>query len=397
MQPANTIDTIVTFAREEILGQLADPATGKRMRRVTIDLNLERDQIKSKEKRPSAMRYDSRGGFRKVTGNLKVEVAPGDQIDIFESSLRSTMVAGKDSGNVVLTAAADGVSRADGSFAALFEPGAVVRFTGFTGNAVANNGKNFLVTDRTALKLFGSFVNGDVTVAGNAAVGTVKEHGGVCEMLTEGHIDSSYTVQIFYPSTGIRKLAWGVCVGDLSLSLSPEGLLEMDVKLLGIDMKTEVAESYFTDDEPIGTGLALAPVSGALYIGGLRNTDMTSMQLAVTNSLTSFPVVGLNSAKHIFRSVREVTGSFTEIPTDIRSVKFFEDEVDTTAYGVFTTSPDKAADYVALAMGRAKFLTTSDDDGDTTPMREVNFEGLEGNNPLLSKSALTIRDSRWTA
>lgn len=83
----------LAFALESVFGTKPAASSGKVMTRIEHTLNVNVDQIQSKELRTDFQRAESRNGFRKVEGDIKGELAAGQWSQFFAAALRGTFGA----------------------------------------------------------------------------------------------------------------------------------------------------------------------------------------------------------------------------------------------------------------------------------------------------------------
>jgi hypothetical protein len=150
----------VIVGKESTWGTKPAAGTGKYVRRVSLDLNLTRDNYESAEISSTAQTSDVRNGMNKVEGTLSAELSCGTYSDLFASIARGAWVTG--STNTAAVIAANAVSnkliRSAGDWLALgFRVGDPVVVSGFTAPATANN-TSFVVVAVTST---------DLTLGGN--------------------------------------------------------------------------------------------------------------------------------------------------------------------------------------------------------------------------------------
>ena len=139
----------VAYKKETTWGTLAGAASGKYIRRVTSDFNLNKETYESNEIRTDYQVADFRHGVRQTEGSINGELSPGAYSDFTQSLVARDFTAVPAGTSATVTIAASGdlwtLTRSTGSFLTDgINVGMVVRMTGAGLNA-ANQGNNLLV------------------------------------------------------------------------------------------------------------------------------------------------------------------------------------------------------------------------------------------------------------
>lgn len=88
----------ISYSKESAFGVKPEKTGAKRLRRVTAEINLERETFESAEITSTAQTSDMRSGTDSVKGSLNGEVSPGSYSDFFASLLRGTWKNGVTTG-----------------------------------------------------------------------------------------------------------------------------------------------------------------------------------------------------------------------------------------------------------------------------------------------------------
>lgn len=354
------VQKIVVFAKESTTG-VKSTATGKQVRRVSMELSAARQSFVSTEITTTAQTQDMRLGTKKISGSLKGQLAPAEYEDFFSSLLRGTWAAGASvSGTNVSAVSANKFAIASGSFlTAGFCVGDLIQVSGFS---VSGNNGYFMVTGVTANQLT---VDGAVTAEAAGPTVTIKVPGKKLTVptLAANRSDYSYTVEQWYSGgVNVSEIATGVKIAKASLNVQPNAMVTVDFDLKGLDMVSQAAQQYTTASAPTVTGL-LSGTSGTLYVNGSPIATVTGLSLNVDGNLQEGDAAFSDVSSGIFQGRVAVTGQFTAYFTDNTLWTQFMNETEVSL--VFRLDGAAAGQSMVFKLPRIKLGGSSKDDKET--------------------------------
>ncbi|WP_448508782.1 phage tail tube protein [Immundisolibacter sp.] len=396
----------LSYKKQADLTTKASGSGAKYLRRVTSTLDLKKNTYESAEIRPSMMKADMRHGMRMVDGSINGELSVGTYADFMASVLRSTWATASTSGSLTnvtaaVTTAPNGTfTRAAGDWlAAGFKVGDVVRCTGWTTPATANNGHNFMITALSATVMTVTPLDGAPLVAkasGDSV--TITAAGKKAQVPTSNHVRDYYTIEHWYSDVLLSEQFKGCVIDGMNIKLPATGMATIDFPVKGIDMDTSASTEYFTTPSAASSGAVLAAVNGAVYVAGTKVGYITGMDFKVAgNHKTPDGIVGSNVAPDIFPGVIGVDGTMSVLFTDATMRDYFISEAEVSVVAAFVGGNTPAADFIAFAMPRVKLGSAEKDDGEKGLTMTVKFTALEntegGTGTNTANSVITIMDS----
>lgn len=405
---AEGINKQTIYERQAGRGLPGGGAGGQILRRRTSVFTLAKDSYESDEIVSHQQSTGGRHGMRRTTGRVAGLLSPGTYADFFESALRRNFTAGVTTGALItVTAATPGggvvtFTRTAGSYLTDgFKIGRVVRAAGYTTTGVANNARNFFITDLTALVMTGFFLDG--SAGGAKAAGdsvTISEVGSVTYAPTTGHTNDWYTFEEWYPDVPKSELFTDCQVGTIGVGMPASGNCTCDLDFVGLDRQIFGAQQFVGPAAENDTEI-LTAVQGILRVNGSTVTNLTGLTLSVATGATlNGPVAGTNTAPGISRGRIRVTGQFTaQDDTDDLSV-LYDDETVTSIHMVMTEDNTATSGFVAFSLYRVKLGGDTPDDGEKGIVRTYPFvaeyNGLGGAGTAYEKSIMAVQDSAAT-
>lgn len=394
------IGKVLAYKKETTWGELAGATGAKVVRRVTGTFNLRKDTYQSDEIRQDYQMADFRHGVRSVEGSINGELSPGSYADFIAAALSRDFTAGVSLTGVSATVTVVGMTykviRDTGSFVTGgIKVGDVVRFTGFTAPALANNNKNFLVANVTALELTIIPLNGIAPIAvGTAQTITVTVFGKKTFVPLTGHTDDSFTFEEFYPDILDSEVTTGNKVNTIGLQLPATGLTTVDVAFMGKDLAQTGSTQYFTNPTAANTNGIFASVNGVLLVNGVEVGLVTGLNININRNLSMEPVVGSNTHPDIFRGRVLVDGEFTAFYENGIIRDYFKDENEVSLVVVLTTAETPDAQFVSITLPRIKVNGADKDDGEKGIVRTHPFQALlNTTNALYDQTTIVVQDS----
>lgn len=326
-------------------------AAGQVLRRVGSTINLAKDAFASNEVRPDQQVYDARHGVRRVAGNIQGELSTQSYDDLIEASLRGTWATGvtasqSDFTSIVVSSGKFAIG--GGSWITKgFRVGDVIRLSGFSHT---NVGRNYRITALTATQAT-VYPTPDAmssqTTFGVAVVG---------KKLLCGTTQRSFTIEQFYPDIDVSETFLGCRIGEMGVSLPPTGMANIAFGVMGVNMLDTNAASapVFANPAAAQTTNLLAGVNGSLSVAGAPSAIVTSLDLSVSNNLSSTPVVGSVIVPEIFYGRLVVTGSLSAYFADQTMLDYFLNETEISL--VAQLDDANGSDFMTFRMNRVKLM-----------------------------------------
>lgn len=386
----------VRFKKETTWGTAAGATGGQLLRRVTSDLDLNKETYQSNEIRKDYQIADYRHGVRSVAGNISGELSPLTYSEFFAAALRKDFVAGATTGaGITYAVAGTGTTFTDSSSGFVtdgFVVGNVIKATGFT---TANNNNHYcLVTGVAAGTLTVAPLDGVVLtdeVAGDTV--TIEVVGQLSYTPESAHTDDSFSIEHFYDDVDQSELFTGCKVNSVAVSLPPTGMATIGIGFMGKDVTTNTAEYFTTPTATTNTGI-LASVNGIAYAIGSRQTVLTGLSINIAGNMTMEPVVGSNTYPDIFEGRVMVSGELSAFFENGTLRDAFLDEDEIALLFVFTTDNSAAPDFISFTLPRVKLGGASKDDGEKGIVQTIPFQALFNDGGAgANKTTLLIQDS----
>ena len=381
MAIATGIGKSLYYKKESALNTAPGITGAQDLRRVTSDLNLQKQTYQSQEIRSDYQIADFRHGARSVGGTINGELSCLTWTDFMAAAFRKAWAAGgtTTSSGVTASSSAPHFTRATGSWITDgFKVGDVVRVTGFT-SAAANNNRNYRITALTALNMTVADMNATTaTVAAEAAGGaiTVSVVGKKLWVPSTGHTDDSFYIEHWHRDINQSERFGGCKVAQMSLNLPATGMATIATSFIGVDMATDTS-SYFTlPTSPTTTGV-LAAVNGRLRIGGTDIATVTGLSLNINGNMSNGQVIGSNVTPDIFEGRFIASGQFAAYFEDgvLRDNFLNEDEISLHAYLTATNAVNSPI--MAITLPRIKLGTAPVNDGEGGLIRTYDFQALK--------------------
>ena len=420
MTIAKGVSKKLVIAEQTALGTVAaaDAATAAYMRRVSSTIDLTKDTYQSGEIRTDMQVADMRHGAKSVSGSLSGELSPGSYQMLMAAMLRKAWASGVSDGpNDDIAAAA--TTGAGGTFTRHdmdessaesegqdwitdgFKVGDVIRMTGWTSPATANNTHNFMITALTATVMTVIGLDGNPPVAkaaGDPITTTVV--GKKTHVPLTAHTNKYFTIEHNYADVDLSELFTDCKLASMSVKLPPTGMGTIDFSVVGLDMtpKSGADAPYFTSPAAMAETGVLASVNGLIYVNGSAVALLTGLDFEVNgNATTADPVVGSNTRPDVFDGRVTVSGNMTVYFVDATFRDYFVNETEVSLFGAFTTADDADADFLAFCMPRVKVGGSSKDDGEKGLIQTMPFTALLNVNGGASanseETTISIQDS----
>lgn len=389
-------------------GVVPAAASSQSLRRVTSDIDLEKETYQSNEIRDDYQVSDFRHGVRSVSGTIQGELSAGTYKDFFAAATRQAWQAQVTTGSLVNLCTITTVSgmtaiivRSSGSFITDgFKIGMVITATGFTTSS--NNSHNMLITALTATNMSIATLDGVAPVAQATAVTTntivTAGTGKFTSVPLTAHTDKSFSIEHYYSDLTLSEVFSGCKVSQIDVNMPATGMATVSVGFTGKDITTAGAE-YFTSPTAQTTTGIMAGVNGALYLNGTAVANITGMNLAINGNMNAEAVLGSNTRPDIFEGRVMVSGQMTVFFESATMRDLFINETEAALTVVLTSANTPTADIIGFTMPRIKTGGAKKDDGEKGLVQTIPFTALlntaGGTATTLStlKTTLTIQDS----
>ena len=395
---ANGIDSLIVISKQSAEGSKAAAGGGQIYPRVTATFDTEADKYASAEIDASQQQGDTRLGNFRTTGAIKAEAACGAYAPLMAALLRRDFTAGGvAAAQTTIAAAASGLTRSAGSWLAEgFRAGSVVRITGMTAPAAANNAKNFFVTSVTATNLNGQFMDGSAMIvkAAGDSVG-VAAVGKRSFTPLSGHTTDWFTAEVQDPKIGVHRSFVDQLVSKMDIAVQPNGITSLDFTLMGKAEGPTTAVPYFpTPLAAPGTG-KFSGATAMLSVNGIPSQICTGMSVSLDGQVKVDPVIGSKYATAASRGKVMGSGQFTVLLQDTTYLDYFKSETEIPLAYAMASGTAPTADVLALAMGRIKITSAKIDDGEKNKIVTCAFDVLryKGADAQHEATTLTIQDS----
>lgn len=384
----------VIVSKESTWGTKPAAGTGKYVRRVSLDLNLTRDNYESAEISSTAQTSDSRNGMNKIEGTLSAELSCGTYADLFAAIARGAWVAGTTNTAATIAAAATGnkLVRSTGDWITLgFRVGDPIVVSGFTTPATANNTSFVILSVTTTDLVLGG--NTLVTKAeGDSVTVAVDGKKLTIPLLPASRTDDSFTFEQFYQGVNLSEIYTGVKVGKASLDFKPSAMSTVEFELMGKAVETGVAQ-YFTTPTAASTTASLSGSSGEIYFAGVKVATITSLTTELGTDIQTGEVLGSRDAAALFMGRIKATGTMSAYFT---SHDIFTKFVNETEVTVAFKQTGATGEQFTIVFPRVKLgSATKSDEENNGCLQEIEFTALlpTGVDTSVDQSTFVIIDS----
>ena len=395
---ANGINTLLVIGKQSAEGTKALVGVGQLYPRVTGSFDTEVDKYSSNEIDPSQQQGDTRLGNFRVTGDIKGEASCGTYSVLMAALMRRDFTtAGATAAAVTIASVADGFTRTAGSFLADgHRAGTVVRATGFTAPAAANNGRNFFLTAVTALKLTGQFLDGSAIVVKAAGDNVaIAAPGKRTFTPLTGHTTDWFTAEVQQPDVTVNRTFVDQLVSKMDMAVQPNGLTSCDFTFMGKREDPTTPAAYFTAPAATPTGGKFSGATAALSVNGIPSLICTGMSVSLDGQVKIDPVIGTKYATAASRGKVIGSGQFTVLMQDSVYLDYLKDDQEVSLAYAMAASNAPLADVMALQMGRIKITSAKVDDGEKNKIVTCSFDVLryKGSDLQHESTTLAIQDT----
>lgn len=394
--------TYFAYKKESVANTQESGAGGKILRRVTGQLDLEKAEVTSAEKRTDFQEVNVTHGTRSVAWSVNGELYGGDYKELLAAICRRdfTSISSIDATTGEEYTIASGVlTRAGGSFVSA---GALVGLVGRLGamTVTGNNSRNLLITSVAATTMGIVAVDGGAAVADDATAdsnATFAIPGMITYIPESSHTSDTFTIERYDSKTDTSQVGRGCKVGTVEISIQPDQAPTINFSGLGINRADFSSGSapVLTSPTAAGTGSLMAAAIGYIRLGGSAYAVVTGANLTIDCGISNQPVVGANTSPDVFygRAV-QVTGSLTILREGVAVENLFDDETE-AELNLFVAAPGtEPRAFYNFFMPRIKLTSANVDDPDGPAVITANFRALKkATTTGYAATTLLIQDS----
>lgn len=378
----------LSFIKESAWGtRPADSATWKYLRRVTSDLDIEKDTYQSAEINSHMQLATFAHGGRRVTGSINGELSPGTYEKFMAAALRKDMatltdIASSVDRSLAVSAPTGGVSTITASGTAAgnwytsgVRVGEVMKVTsGLTTNA----NKLFVVVGMTSATIISVM---GINAASAPAVETAKASctctfpGKYTFVPATAHTSDSFSFEHWFSDIAQSESFTGCVVNTMEIGLPATGIATCNTSFLGKDVTTGTAQFAATSSAATSTS-GLTAVNGILRVGSATVGNVTGASISINNKASMEPVVGSNYSPEVFRGGVSVTGQLQAFFEDATLRDAFLNETETGVLLAMCTANSLTADFMTFTMPRVKLGGVRKNDGEIGLQLTIPFTAL---------------------
>lgn len=351
----------VAYKAESSYGTLAGATSGKVFRPNSGNISLTKDPIKSNENRRDGMMTRSRHGSRAVAGSYAGDLSVGSYDDFIEAVMRGTfdaaLVITEATGSLTsITTGVNSIVNGGGSWiTAGLAVGDVIRLTGHSSSG--NNSRNLRIT---------AITDSTITVAETLTVNAVADTAFTItrpKKVIQGTTARSFTVEEQEVEIDSSEVFTGVRVGQMQLSMQPNGMAIVTFSLAGQDMQIMSGGSspYFTSPTTTTT-IGLTAVEAKIRLGATDVLDVSSLDLTINLNAAGNPVVGSVLTPDVFTNLADVTGTITALKQDVTRSQAFLDETQLSLHLLFEENESGAKDFCSFYLGNLTLASATKSD-----------------------------------
>lgn len=398
----------ITLATETTYSVQAD-GPGQLLRRTNFSGELNQPQIASSEISQDGQLRHATLGMPGVAVSLSGELSPGSYKSLFASALRSSWTAGVTTGaeSTFSLAIAGGtgiptLTYGGGNFLSDgFKRGDVVRFSGLTSTPAALNGINLFTTAVTATTI--TFAPNDAAVAWSAATQAAATLTVVGKKLfiptRSNQAPVFFSIEDWQADKDLSRLFLGCTVGQISMSVAPNGAVSFQTSLAGRRV-VEAGARVYDSPTAAATTAPVQGVTGKILYQGTMIGYIPSFSLQISQALQPAMVIdGQNGPPVIAGGMITAAGSLQCLLEDdsITSDFLAQNDLDLALH--LPTTGQNTADFVNFFLPRARLASPGNrQDSDRLIVRSYNLMGLQktsgGAGTAYDATTIVVQDSQ---
>ncbi len=405
MTIAQGINKTVAYKKQSGLGTAASGASGQLIRRETATLNVTKDTYENNEIVSHQQSTGAVHGIARSAGSINGLLSGSSYSALIGSLLRKDFVATSAITGLSLTIAASApnytITRGSGDFlTGGIKVGDVIQLTGASLNA-NNVSKNIVVVAVTSSVITGNVLADGLTLTAEGPIAscTVTVMGKKSWVPTTSHTNDYYTFEEWFSDLTRSAVYQDLQIGMLDVGIPATGNVTAALSLVGLGLVSRTGSQVLTSPTAATTTNVMSSVSGAVYVGGTRYENITSMSVKVDGQVNpGEAVIGSNTVADVYRGRIKVSGSLSYLYDGDTLATPFEGESSTSLIVVLADARTAAANTVGIVMSKVKMFSNDADDGEKQIVRTVNFtaeiNGSGGASLANHQTIISIQDSQ---
>lgn len=404
MPNASSTYTQVAVKQETTYGVLPGAASAASLRRVSVEIDLEKDTYESNEQRDDLQVADMRHGARKATGKIVGELSCGSYADWFAGVVKRdwSTVANVASLTITIASAGGGtytIARSTGDYTteAGLKVGSVWQINTGPVNAI-NLAKRFLVLNVTTLSITVIPLNNTAMFPEGPIAGCALSMPGKRNFVPlSGHINKSFAVEKWFSDVAQSEVYTGIRPTQAMVKLPGTGLATVEFAVEGQNMVAAAAR-YFTSPAAASGSATLAAVNGICRAAGVLVANITGFDFTIASPLSAEAVVGSNTRAEPFSGRVRVSGNFTALfdTATLRDAFIAETEIELVV--AMTGNNLDNGPFMAFQMPRCKIgKVGKSDQTDAGVVQSFSFTALlqvsGGSGTKWEQTTLLMQDS----
>ena len=399
MTVAKGINKTLAYKKQSALGTASSGSGGQLLRRMTSAFNVTKDTYSSNEIVSHQQDTDDQYGLASSAATLNAELSGKTYQDFIDSLVRKDRAAFSSIASLTLTIAASGsnytITRSAGDFlTGGVKVGMVITLAG--GSLAAGNiSKNLVVLDVTALVLTVAPLNSGstLTAEGPIASCTVAAAGKFTYPPTSSHTNDYYTFEEYFTDLTRSHVYQDCQIASVDVSMPTTGNVAVNFAITGLGSVSRTGSQVLTSPTAETSTQIMSAVSGAIWIGTTRYSNVSSFSLKIDGQVTGGEgVIGSNTRPDVNRGRIMVSGSITMLHDgDTLTTATFDAETATNIVIVLADARSDTANAIAVSLPNVKFMSSELDDGEKQLVRSHNFNaGYYGSGGAAVKHNATI-------
>lgn len=398
----------ITLATETTYSVQAN-GPGQLLRRTNFSGELNQPQIASTEISQDGQLRHATLGMPGVAASLSGELSPGSYKSLFASALRSSWTTGVNSGaeSTFSLAIAGGtgiptLTYGGGNFLTDgFKRGDVVRFSGLTSTPAALNGINLFTTAVTSTTI--TFAPNAAAVAWSAATQAAATLTVVGKKLfiptRSNQAPVFFSIEDWQADKELSRLFLGCTVGQISMSVAPNGAVSFQTALTGRRV-VEAGARVYGSPTAAATTAPVQGVTGKILYQGTMIGYIPSFSLQISQALQPAMVIdGLSGPPMIAGGMITAQGSIQALLEDDTITADFLAQNDLDLALHLPTNALGTADFVNIFLPRARLASPGNrQDSDRLLVRSYTLMGLQktsgGAGTAYDATTIVIQDSQ---
>ena len=386
----------LSFRREATPGTLAaNDSTARHVPYVSHGLALSKSAIASEEIRSDFQDATMRHGARQVAGPMDLQLQCGAYSPLMEAAVRRdfTTVTALAALTVVSAASVGSggtFTRSGGSWiSAGLHVGMVVRMTGWTTTAVANNARNYTIIALTATVI--TVAEPVVTKAAGDSV-VVSMPGRITYVPATGHTNAAFSFEEWSPDVPRSFRFLGTRVNTMGINLQPNARATLNLGLMGRDRQSNAAR-YFSSGTPAPVSVMQVGHQGQLVVNGAASGVITACEINLTNNMEAGMVIGQATPADIFYGRMQVTGRISAYFDTAALDDVFDQESEIALFARANDDTGIGGEFLSFALPRIKLSGGNYSTQGASRVQQFEFTSLVASGAGNQPTVFIVQDS----